>query len=67
MLSNQVIFILAYEHCQILELSSVALDGKIIDVSDEFFAEAENLIKVEVNNQFTNWRSSLPAPRLLLA
>lgn len=30
------------------ELSSIALDGKVIDVSDEFFAEAKNLIKVEV-------------------
>ncbi|EJD35292.1 allantoicase [Auricularia subglabra TFB-10046 SS5] len=29
------------------ELSSVALGGRIVSVSDEFFAEAENLIKVE--------------------
>ncbi|THH03435.1 hypothetical protein EW145_g6258 [Phellinidium pouzarii] len=29
------------------EISSVALGGRVTDVSDEFFAEAENLIKVE--------------------
>ncbi|KAH8119087.1 allantoicase [Phellopilus nigrolimitatus] len=29
------------------EISSVALGGRIISVSDEFFAEAKNLIKVE--------------------
>ena len=33
----------------ISEISSVALGGKIIAVSDEFFAEAENLLKVEVS------------------
>ena len=32
------------------EISSVALGGKIIAVSDEFFAAAENLIKVEVRH-----------------
>ncbi|KAH7108484.1 allantoicase [Auriculariales sp. MPI-PUGE-AT-0066] len=31
----------------LVELSSVALGGRIVAVSDEFFAEAENLIKVE--------------------
>ncbi|KAI5123043.1 hypothetical protein M0805_000479 [Coniferiporia weirii] len=29
------------------EISSVALGGQVIDVSDQFFAQAENLIKVE--------------------
>lgn len=30
------------------EVSSVALGGRIVSFSDEFFAEAENLLKVEV-------------------
>lgn len=30
------------------EVSSVALGGRIVSFSDEFFAEADNLIKVEV-------------------
>jgi len=36
-------------HYDVLELSSVALGGKIVSVSDEFFAEAFNLLKVEVS------------------
>jgi allantoicase len=35
------------DHCQ--ELSSVTLGGKVISVSDEFFAEAFHLILVEVS------------------
>ena len=31
------------------ELSSVALDGRIVAVSDEFFAEAFHLLLVEVS------------------
>jgi hypothetical protein len=31
------------------EVSSVALGGKIVSFSDEFFAEASNLLKVEVS------------------
>ena len=33
------------------ELSSVALGGRIVAVSDEFFAEASNLLKVEVSRE----------------
>jgi allantoicase len=32
-----------------LELSSVALGGKVVKVSDEFFAEAFHLLEVEVS------------------
>jgi len=35
-------------HAFYLELSSVALGGKVMSVSDEFFAKAVNLIEVEV-------------------
>ena len=31
------------------EVSSVALGGRIVSFSDEFFAEATNLLKVEVS------------------
>lgn len=41
------------------EVSSVALGGRIVGFSDEFFAEAENLIKVEV-------RLSFPLPPSLM-
>ena len=34
------------------ELSSVALDGRIVAVSDEFFAEAYHLLLVEVSHTF---------------
>ena len=34
---------------QMIEVSSVALGGKIVSFSDEFFAEASNLLKVEVS------------------
>ena len=40
---------LGFVRAATIELSSVALGGKIISVSDEFFAEAENLLKVEVS------------------
>jgi hypothetical protein len=33
-----------------LEVSSVALGGKIVSFSDEFFAEASNLLKVHVSS-----------------
>lgn len=32
-----------------LELSSIAIGGRIVDVSDEFFAEAKNLLSVGVS------------------
>lgn len=32
------------------EVSSVALGGRIVSFSDEFFAEAVNLLKVEVSH-----------------
>ncbi|KZV86218.1 Allantoicase [Exidia glandulosa HHB12029] len=35
------------EFSTLIELSSVALGGRIVAVSDEFFADADNLIKVE--------------------
>jgi hypothetical protein len=35
-----------------LEVSSVALGGKIVSFSDEFFAEASNLLKVHVSSGF---------------
>jgi hypothetical protein len=45
------------------EVSSVALGGRIVGFSDEFFAEAENLIKVEVRPfSFPSSISSLPYP-----
>jgi hypothetical protein len=34
------------------EVSSVALGGRIVSFSDEFFAEAVNLLKVEVSASF---------------
>lgn len=46
-----------------LELSSVALGGKIVKVSDEFFAEAFHLLLVEVSRSRATWHrfSSLAA------
>jgi len=41
------------------ELSSVALSGSIVKVSDEFFAEASNLLKVEVNYASMTFRNTL--------
>lgn len=40
------------------ELSSVALDGRIVAVSDEFFAEAFHLLLVEVSETFLVSNSS---------
>jgi hypothetical protein len=38
------------DRCCVEELSIVALGGKIVSVSDEFFAEAFHLILVEVSS-----------------
>jgi hypothetical protein len=35
-----------------IEVSSLALGGKIVSFSDEFFAEASNLLKVHVSSGF---------------
>ena len=46
------------------ELSSIALGGKVVSVSDEFFAEAFHLILVEVSSYATTPTSFLIAERL---
>jgi len=44
---------LSYSAISLSELSSVALGGKVISVSDEFFAEAYHLLLVEVGHVFS--------------
>ena len=46
------------------ELSSIALGGRVVSVSDEFFAEAYHLLLVEVRilaNRFRNLNSLITA------
>jgi hypothetical protein len=48
------------------ELSSIALGGKAVSVSDEFFAEASHLILVEVNISCENLVGAYLSVRHLL-
>jgi allantoicase len=47
--NHNFIIILVVITLSFAELSSVALDGRIVSVSDEFFAEAFHLLLVEVS------------------
>jgi len=44
------VYHVSHPHATHSELSSVALGGKIVNLSDEFFAEAFHLLKVEVSS-----------------
>jgi len=44
---------------RVVELSSLAIGGRIVAVSDEFFAEAVNLLRLEVKSLFTRAHTHL--------